>query len=577
MEDTLEGISPEQLNKIIELLGECTDAFLFIYDITTNHFAISSKLVSQFNLPGNNFDDASTVLRRIISEEDIPRFNKEAEKLLSGRSAEHSIDYRLIDKDRNIVWVSSKGHVMTNKADNHKLLVGRVTLIGQKKLGDNLTGFITDLQLVTDFKKVQTSLGKVSGFLMKIDIDNLGSINEQYGTTAGDNEIRLLADCCRRVLEPGTRIYRSQSDEIIFFNMNGANAFDAQYMYSALKREISNEEEKSGYETMFTVSAGIVAFFEDNSTLEELLHKIDFTLQEAKRQGKNRHALFNAATYNQHLRQIDLQEYLRNSVRNNFEGFELNYQPVVNAVTKELIGSEALLRWHCPELGMVVPDEFIPILEKTGLIIPVGRWILLTAFTQCALWNKEMPEFHMSVNLSYIQIKRSDVLTDVQMALEKSGVKPQNIALEITESGYVGGDDSLPQLTAQFSKLGLHIDIDDFGTGYSNLRYLQYLHADTLKLDYTFTNKAVHNEYDRNVIKHITAMAHSIHMEVCMEGVEFASEEQILSQLGPDRYQGYFFGRPTNSADFYDHHLQNYLKQKKAKDKAPDADLQALK
>jgi diguanylate cyclase (GGDEF)-like protein len=555
-------IDAEQLKRIIDILGDCTDTYLFIYNLTKNHFSITSKLVAEFKLPGSSFDDASTVLRNIICSEDTGRFNKEAEKILSGKTLDHTIEYRLLNNKNNIVWVSSRGRIINDETNGDRLLVGRVELIGQKTIGDNLTGLITDLQLVADFRNARSINGTVSGFLMKLDIDNLGVVNEQYGIAAGDNELKVLADCCRRIVEPDTKIYRSQSDEIIFMNLTGGTALDAQHMYADIKREISVEEEKSSYETMFTVSAGTIAFFEDQTTLELLQRKLDFTLQQAKKTGKNNNALFNATSFNHHLHDIELQELMRSSVKNGFEGFELHYQPVVNAKTKELIGAEALLRWNNSKTGKVVPDEFIPMLEQTGLIIPVGRWVLLTAFEQCAKWNKEMPLFHMSVNLSYIQIKRSDILTDVQVALQRAGVNPKNIALEITESGYVGGDGSLPELTAAFSAMGLEIDIDDFGTGYSNLRYLQYLHADTLKLDYIFTNKAVQNEYDRNVIKHITAMAHSINMKVCMEGVEFANEEKILSELGPDKYQGYFFGRPVNAVDFYDQHLHSFVKAK---------------
>jgi diguanylate cyclase (GGDEF)-like protein len=560
MTNELSGIEPEQLKKIIGLLSDCTDEYLFIYNLSIDRFSIASSLVTQFNLPSTSFEHASLVLKNIISTEDIPRFNKECEKLMSGQSFDHSIEYRIIDKNKNIIWLSSRGRVMIDTERNERLLIGRIMFIGQRMIGDNLTGLVTDVQLATDYRSALANDKTVSGYLMKIDIDNLGSVNEQYGNNAGDSVLKSLADCCRRVLPADTRIYRSQSDEVLFLNTAGNTADDAKRLYSSIKREVSVEEERSGYEIMYSISAGTVAFFKDEIPIDELLRKLDFALVQAKNTGKNNITLFNALSYNEHLRDMEMKDHLRDSVRHNFAGFELNYQPVVDAKTKELIGAEALLRWSCPELGAVVPDEFIPMLEQTGLIIPVGNWVLFTAFAQCAQWTKLMPSFRMSVNLSYVQIKRSDILTEVQMALEKTGVNPKNIALEITESGYLGGDNSLPQLTTQFSSMGIHIDIDDFGTGYSNLRYLQYLHADTLKLDYTFTNKAVHNEYDRNVIKHIAAMAHSINMTVCMEGVEFANEEKILSELGPDKYQGFFFGHPVNAFDFYDQHLVRYEK-----------------
>src|SRR5574344_1115363 len=202
MDKILSDVDSESLKKVINLLADCTDEYLFIYNLSTDSFSISSKLVSQFNFPGNSFDHASLVLKNVICTEDIPRFFKEGEKLLSGRSVEHSIEYRLMDKGNNIVWLSSRGRVVIDGKTNQRLLVGRVSLIGQRMLGDNLTGFVTDLQLADDYRNAVDAQGKVSGFLMKLDIDNLSTINEQYGMAAGDSILKALADCCRRVVAP---------------------------------------------------------------------------------------------------------------------------------------------------------------------------------------------------------------------------------------------------------------------------------------------------------------------------------------------------------------------------------------
>ena len=337
-------------------------------------------------------------------------------------------------------------------------------------------------------------------------------------------------------------------------------------MYQRLKRDISETEQKIDYDVMFTVSAGIVAFFNDSSLVEDLLKKVNFTLTNAKNRGKNNLTLFNAVEYTRHLRNLDLQGKLRDSIKNGFKGFELNYQPVINARKVYLdkgdsvfnvIGAEALLRWSCPEYGRVSPEEFIPILEESGLIIPVGRWILLTGFSQCHEWNRVQKDFHMSVNLSYIQVKKSDILTDVQMALERSGVKPENITLELTESGYMDNAAELQELVDKFRAMGLKVDIDDFGTGYSNLRYLQYLKAATLKLDYSFVHKATGgDEGDSKVIKHITQMAHELKMAVCMEGVESEEDIKKLEVYEPDKYQGFYFGRPCTAVQFREHYLR---------------------
>ena len=206
---------------------------------------------------------------------------------------------------------------------------------------------------------------------------------------------------------------------------------------------------------------------------------------------------------------------------------------------------------------MLTPDDFVPILERTGMIVAVGRWILRTAFTQCHIWNRIQKDFRISVNLSYVQVKKSDILRDVETALITSSVNPNNIVLELTESGYIDNIDKLHDLIEDFIALGMNIDIDDFGTGYSNLRYLQYLKADTLKLDYSFVQKAIGgNEGDRKIIRHITEMAHELNMDVCMEGVESENDIEKLLEYKPDRFQGYFFGKPCNNEDFFKYHIR---------------------
>ena len=491
-----------EIKKNINLLNDLADTNIFILNITKDQLLISKNLSMQYNLSGCTVDNALSEIKKLIIPEDLAHFEKECEKLSNRENTEHNIEYRVFNKKKDVVLLNSHGKIIIDSDTNEKLLVGRLEFVGNSIISDNLTGLVSDVQLKNDFLNTQTKDKTVSGFFLKIDIDNLGAANEQYGSAYGDKEITMLAECCKRVADESLKVYRSHSDEIIFMNLTGKNAIDAQLLYASIKREINVEEDRTDYEMMFTVSGGTIAFFDDSSSFDDLMRKLDFTLSEAKRLGKNKNTLYVATAFNKHLRELEMKKLLRESIKNNFEGFCMNFQPIVNAQTKALIGCEALLRWTCEKFGSIKPDEFIPLLEETGLIIPVGRWVLLTSFRQAELWAREKPDFQMSVNLSYVQIKKSDILTDVQNAITQSFVKPKNIVLEITESGYLGGqNDSILQLTEQFSKMGIRIDIDDFGTGYSNLRYLQYLHAETLKLDYTFTNKAVHNEYDRNVIK----------------------------------------------------------------------------
>ncbi len=568
MLDNAPSFSIEQLEFFAEALSKTTDSFVYIFDLKADSVYISEQAAALFNIPGRKFDHAWETLFRLVYSEDYALFSAESDSIKSGRKDTFNLEFRALNKNGKAVWLSMRGTVIpTGKEEDSKsYLIGRIAIMDELDRIDPLTNLPTEMQFRKDFAKAWKKNQKVSGFIFKIDVDNMGRINEQFGTHTGDFVLTLIADCIRTSAKGIAVPYKLNSDEFVCMNLTGASAVDAQKIYQNLKRTIAETEQKIEYEVVFTVSAGAVAFFNDSTQLDELLKKINYTLANAKEKGRNNLNLFNAVEYTKHLRNLYLQEKLRDSIKNNFKGFQLFYQPVVDA--KELyldsgnsvtnvIGAEALLRWSCPQYGTITPDEFVPILEKSGLIIPVGRWILLTGFMQCHEWNKVQKDFHMSINLSYIQVKKSDILSDVQMALEKSGVKPENITLELTESGYMDNTQELQSLVDSFRALGMKVDIDDFGTGYSNLRYLQYLKAYTLKLDYSFVHKATGGDQgDSKVIKHITQMAHELDMKVCMEGVETAEDIEKLQIYEPDKYQGFYFGRPCGSIDFREHHLR---------------------
>ena len=562
----LENIETRQLEGLINVLNQCTDSFLFVFDLSKDTYFISPYAKNIFNFPEEKLENATHELMKIVHPDDQASLRADLDLLKSGRRTEHNLDYRWLNKNGKPIWIRCRGKILPNDDDNHRIMVGEVSIVTDEDKTDLLTGLATESQLRIDFGSVWTKKQAVSGFILKIDIDNLNSINEQYGVMTGDVIISKVGDCCRRVCSGIAKAYKLTSDEFVCMNLTGKSALVAQKMYENLRREISEAEQGLGYDIIFTVSGGMVAFMNDSSQLDGLLRKVNYSINNAKRNGRNNLITFNAVDYTQHLKTLDFQEKIRDSIRNNFAGFELYYQPVVDArnlyldadkTVLNVIGCEALIRWTCPGYGILNPDEFIPILERTGMIVSVGRWILRTAFVQCAEWNRLQKDFHVSVNLSYIQVKKSDILRDVETAMLISEVNPHNVTLELTESGYIDNGEELQALTEAFSNLGANVDIDDFGTGYSNLRYLQYLKANTLKLDYTFVQKATAgNDGDRKIIKHITQMAHELGMQVCMEGVEEESDIEKLIEYEPDKFQGFYFGRPCSSVDFREHHLR---------------------
>lgn len=538
-----------------------SDDFVFLYNINKDTLSLSPEIMSVINISSCEIVHAKNVLENLIHPEDRNLFFRGIEQINSKNENDFIAEYRFPNERNNFIPVVIRGKVLEN--DSHdKIIAGMVSLKTNHK--DDITGLPLESQMSADYNELLQENGSLSGFILAVRIEGIERINENFGLDVGDKIFSLVANACESARDESTYVYRISGNKIALMNVSGKNARDAQELYSSLKRKVSEIEHNLDYTAVFTISSGVVAFVNDSSELKELLKKADFSLSMGKRSGKNNLYLFNSNEYSKHINKLYLREKLRDSVKNDFKGFEMFYQPVVDASKVsscsnkvegvKVIGAEALLRWSCPELGMLGADQIVPILEESGLIAPVGRWIFIKTFTQCKLWNEYNKRFHMSINLSYMQFERSDIVLDVQMALEKSGVNPENIILEITESGYIDHLE-LQKILDEFHAMKIRVDIDDFGTGYSNLRYIQNLHANTLKLDYSFVHKAVldrNGESERKVIEYIINMAHDLGMNVCLEGIESESDIEILAPLKADKYQGYLFGKPMSSYAFID-------------------------
>ena len=222
----------------------------------------------------------------------------------------------------------------------------------------------------------------------------------------------------------------------------------------------------------------------------------------------------------------------------------------------KLIGAETLMRFWCEEKGNVTPYEFVPLLEDSGLIIPVGRWILYKALEACKEIQKTIPKFRVSVNISYVQVLRSNILEDIICGLKQYELAPESLIIELTESGFLEENENFIRFCDGLKKSGIPLALDDFGTGYSNFHYLSHLTPNTIKIDRSFTVKALKSDYEFGLLQHMADMTHSIDSKFCIEGIETQEELNKICKMGPDYIQGYFFGKPCA----YDAFVTDYIK-----------------
>lgn len=545
----MENMSIDQIKSIIDILQKASDAYLYILDLTSNVYMIPEKLTKRVALDSTRIENCMDKLRKIIHPSDWDMLEKDIQRCVDGEQELHDLEYRWISRENRVIWISCKGTVITD-SDGHRLLVGKVNELGKKAKADNVTGLRRETRFRLDAESVLRDNPESIRYFMRIGIDNFKEINEKDGTEAGDEVLWEVSKCITDTVADDIGVYRLVADEFMIMDTVSEPYNDPADIYNQIKSKIDEIVKKKDYSRFYTISAGIMDRDFAGRNSNDIMMLSEFALNEAKRNGKNQMRLFNQDDYNGYLKQLDIRKELRRDISNGFRGFQVYYQPIVDARTHELIGAEALLRWNSAKYGNVSPVVMIPIMEESGLIIPIGRYVLWEAAKMCSEWQKIMPKFHVHVNLSYVQVHKSNLMNDVNECIKEVGISPTSLVLELTESGYIETDNRIRELFRNLKENNISLAIDDFGTGYSNMRYLKEIEAKTIKLDRSFVLQALNNDYDFTIICHIISMIHSVGSNVCMEGIEYEHELEKMKNAKPDMIQGYLFGKPSSAAEF---------------------------
>jgi diguanylate cyclase (GGDEF)-like protein len=393
-----------------------------------------------------------------------------------------------------------------------------------------------------------------------IDLDHFSKINDTLGHEAGDQllqqvAVRLRASCRGRddQVSPASEmlapeVSRLGGDEFTVIMPGLVDAQDAGKLARRILSSLAHPIQVAGQEVFINASIGIAVYPFDGEDLETLLMHADTAMYKAKEQGGNCYQAFSRSMNAAALHRLTLENDLRRALSR--DELEVHYQPIVDAASGAVISAEALVRWRHPDLGLLLPSEFIPLAEENGLIIPLGEWVMQTACSQNREWQVAgLRPIRVLTNLSSRQLKRS--LTDsVSRALETTGLDARHLGLELTESMLVNhekeGTDTLHALRA----MGLHLAVDDFGIGYSSFSYLKHFPLDALKIDRSFVREIISNPDDAAITTAITAMGHALGLRVVAEGVETEEQRNLLRRQGCDEMQGYLFSRPVPAAEF---------------------------
>lgn len=387
--------------------------------------------------------------------------------------------------------------------------------------------------------------------VLLLDIDNLRSINESLGHHAGDKILCEAAQRLIKISEPYHFLGHFGGDEFVIITSDIRISNHLTDFCQSILKTLSENYRYQELEIFGSVSIGIAIFPRDGQDFGQLLRKADIALHHAKDNGRNNFCFYEDAQDARLLSNLSLISDMRRSLTQG--DFHLHYQPKIELSSNTICGFEALLRWQHPTLGNIPPDQFIPIAESSGLIVPLGEWITRSACSQAKQWlDKGLGKFTLAINTSSIQFKRNNFDQTIITALENFQVPPQILELEITESLIVGDDELLKLMLNRLRQKGVHLTIDDFGTGYSNLGYLKKFEVGTLKIDQSFVRRMLDSAEDEIIVKTIIQMCNSLKITCIAEGVEDDATAARLRQLGCNQGQGYLWSRPLPPAEAED-------------------------
>jgi len=385
--------------------------------------------------------------------------------------------------------------------------------------------------------------------LLFIDVDNFKNINDSFGHQVGDQFLQAVAGRLTACLRKEDTVARLGGDEFTVILEDTHHAQDAVIVAQKIFKALSEPFSLQGQEVFATASMGIALYPQDADNPVDLAKNADTAMYRAKEQGKNIYQFYTAEMVTQALKRLAMEASLRRALER--QEFLLHYQPQVDLKTGQIIGMEALVRWQHPELGLVSPAEFIPLAEETGLIVPLGHWVLRTACAQNKKWQDAgFPPLCMAVNISGRQLKEETFPEMVRQVLQETGLDPSYLELEITESILMDSVESALERLSHLKSLGVKISIDDFGTGYSSMSYLKQFPIDKLKIDSSFVRDIPHDPDDVAINAAIIAMAHNLRLAVIAEGTATAEQLRFLREKNCDQMQGFFFSRPLPAEEF---------------------------
>lgn len=492
-----------------------------------------------------------------VHPDDLGRLRSEIKAHVDGATPHFQNEYRILHRDGTYRWMLARGIAVGEIGKRPYRIAGSQTDVTDRRIAeerllheaihDVLTG-LPNRALFMDL--LARSLGRskrhekyMFGVLF-LDLDRFKVINDSLGHVIGDQLLISLARRLEACLRPGDTVARLGGDEFTILIDDIKDISDATRVADRIQKELSHPFNLGGHEIFTSVSIGIALSVTGYDRPEDLIRDADTAMYRAKALGKARHQVFDSAMHSRAVALLQLENDLRRAIER--REFLLYYQPTVSLITGEITGLEALIRWQHPERGLILPSEFISHAEETGLIIPIGNWVLREACKQMTKWQMHCGvPLNISVNLSARQFAQSDLIDQVSSILEETGLDANRLILEITESMLIENPEAATAMLQQLKALHVQLHVDDFGTGYSSLSYLHRFPIDTLKIDRSFVSRIGTNGENTEIVRAIIMLARNLGIDVIAEGVETIDQVSRLRTMDCHLAQGFHFSRPV--------------------------------
>jgi diguanylate cyclase (GGDEF)-like protein/PAS domain S-box-containing protein len=522
------------------------------HDLVTGAFSWSDELFAICGRTARDAEPTPSLLWRYVHKDDRLALEAAIDLAREERRA-FALDTRLIGDDGVERWVQHRGRFEYDALGPVRVTGTVQDVTGRKRAEehlayqanyDELTG-LPNRKLLADRLQqavLQAQHNDTALAVLYVDLDRFKSINDTLGHGVGDQFLRVVAPRLVAAVRDTDTIARSGGDEFVVILPDltsvGEAARVAERIVAAFAQPVAIGER----ELYSSASVGISIFPDDGTYPDELIRSAEAALYRAKEAGHGTFRFYAAGTHAHAVDRLAFEHALRRAYER--EQFVLHYQPLVDRYERP-VAVEALLRWSDPVLGSIGPDRFIPLCEEIGLIVPLGRWVIRRALEQLAAWNAiGLRHLRMALNISGRQILDPTLTSWMRQIIAETGVSPDQIELEITESVVMGDVPGARNVIADLRRLGLRVALDDFGTGYSSLSYLKHFTVDALKVDRSFVRDLPHDRGDSAIVSAVVALGHALGLSVVAEGVETAEQGAYVTRLGCDEMQGYYFAKP---------------------------------